>query len=124
MPLEGDASSPDSLATVESVELFVERAGRADPTFRLTDANAAAVAGICRRLDGIPLAIELTAVRVRVMGLMELAEELESRFSLVAATARGVPDRQTTVAASIEWSYQLLSDQERAVLDCLAGFAG
>ena len=124
VPLEGGPSSPDSLAAVASVELFVERAGRADPTFRLTNANAAAVAGICRRLDGIPLAIELTAVRVRVMGVMELAEELETRFSLVAATARGVPDRQTTVAASIEWSYQLLSDQERAVLDCLAGFAG
>ena len=124
VPLDDNVTGLDSLAGIESVELFLERASRADPTFRLTEANAAAVANVCRRLDGIPLAIELTAVRVRVIGPLELAEELESRFSLAAATARGVPDRQTTVGASIEWSYQLLSDQERAVLDCLVGFAG
>ncbi len=124
VPLDDNATGLDSLAGIESVELFVERASRADPTFRLTEANAAAVANVCRRLDGIPLAIELTAVRVRVMGPLELAEELESRFSLAAATARGVPDRQTTVGASIDWSYQLLSDDERAVLGCLVGFTG
>ncbi len=124
VPQEEDAGGLDSLAGIESVELFVERAGRADPTFQLTEANAQSVASICRRLDGVPLAIELTAVRVRAMGPAELAEEIESRFSLAATTARGVPDRQTTVGASIEWSYQLLSDQERTVFNCLAGFVG
>ena len=112
------------LVDIDSVQLFVERATRAYPLFVLTDANAGAAARICRRLEGIPLAIELAAARANVQALGELAAELEERIPLTAATARGVPARQSTLLACVDWSYRLLDEEERTALRCLAGFPG
>jgi predicted ATPase/transcriptional regulator with XRE-family HTH domain len=123
VPAEDAPVTAEQLADIESVELFVERASRADPAFELTDGNAVAVGRICRRLEGIPLALELMASRIRVFSPWQLADELDDRFSLAAPTARGVPDRQTTLWASIDWSYQLLTEDERAVFHSTAGFA-
>ena len=112
------------LVDIDSVQLFVERATRAYPHFVLTDANTEAAARICRRLEGIPLAIELAAARAGVQALGDLAAELEERIPLTAATARGVPSRQSTLLACVDWSYRLLDDHERKALRCLAGFPG
>ena len=124
VPPDGHPAGTDALRDVESVQLFVERASRSNPSFAFADADAASVARICQRLDGIPLAIELAAVRVRALSPRQLADEVDARISLVAARARGVPDRQATIWSSIDWSYQLLPDDERAVFRSLAGFAG
>jgi predicted ATPase/transcriptional regulator with XRE-family HTH domain len=121
---ESDTASAETLADLDSVQLFVERATRARPTFTLTDEAAGDVARICRRLEGIPLAIELTAARVRALGVRELADELEAHLALAATRSRGVPERQATLWASVDWSYQLLSQDERAAFRCLACFAG
>lgn len=118
------ASSAETLADVHSVQLFTERAARARPAFALTDEAAGAVARICRRLEGIPLAIELTAARLRTLGVRELADELDAHLPLAGSRSRGVPDRQTTLWASVDWSYQLLTLEERAAFRCLACFAG
>ncbi|HTZ07672.1 MAG TPA: helix-turn-helix domain-containing protein [Acidimicrobiales bacterium] len=111
---------PEALAAVASVELFTDRAGRADPGFRLSVETAPAVAAICRRLEGLPLALELNAVRVRSMPVAALAEELERRIALGAGAARGVPERHTTLWSCIDWSYQLLDEAEQRVFRCLA----
>jgi predicted ATPase/DNA-binding SARP family transcriptional activator len=118
------APSPAALASdlrsFSAVELFVERAAAAAPGFRLGPDNAAAVAEICRRLDGIPLALELAATRVRTLGVAELANRLHDRFAVLAAGRRGGPDRQQTLRATIDWSWELLSPPERSVLRRLA----
>jgi predicted ATPase/transcriptional regulator with XRE-family HTH domain len=119
-----EGETPDFLASVPSVELFVERASRAEPGFVLSVENAAEVSRICRRLDGLPLAIELNAARVRSMRLHHLADELDHRLSLTDASARGVPQRHTTLWACIDWSYQLLDENERTLLRSLAAAAG
>jgi predicted ATPase/transcriptional regulator with XRE-family HTH domain len=124
VPEAGRVTSAESLADTHSVQLFVERASRVRPVFTLTDDAAHAVARICRRLEGIPLAIELTAARVRSLGVQELADELDVHLSLEAARSRGVPERQATLWASINWSYQLLPEPEQATFRCLACFAG
>jgi len=124
VPVSLTAPSAVTLADVHSVQLFTERACRVRPTFSLTDEVASAVARICQRLEGIPLAIELTAARLRMLGVRELADELDTHLALAAARSRGVPDRQTTLLASVAWSYQLLTEDERAVFRCLACFAG
>ncbi|MFI0354309.1 BTAD domain-containing putative transcriptional regulator [Actinomadura sp. 9N407] len=103
-----------------AVRLFVARATAAAPGFALDAGNAAAVAAICRRLDGIPLALELAATRVRGMGVRELAGRLDDRFRVLTAAPRGVPARQRTLRAMIDWSWDLLPDAERAVLRRLA----
>jgi predicted ATPase len=104
------------------VRLFVDRAMDASPGFALTDANASAVASLCQRLDGLPLAIELAAPRVRSFPPAELVEHLDRRFELLSAGARTVLPRHRTLRAAIDWSYDLLGDEERALFDRLGVF--
>ncbi|MGO1057241.1 BTAD domain-containing putative transcriptional regulator [Crossiella sp. CA198] len=104
------------LATEHAVELFAARA----PGFRLTPDNTGTVAAICARLDGLPLAVELAATRVRVLGVDELAARLDDRFRLLNTGHRGAPTRQRTLRAMIDWSWELLTAAERLVLSRLA----
>ncbi|MDQ6900105.1 MAG: LuxR C-terminal-related transcriptional regulator [Candidatus Dormibacteraeota bacterium] len=115
---------PERLAENDAVRLFVERARLARPSFVLTPANAAAVGRITRRLDGLPLAIELAAARVRTMGPTEIEERLRDRFRLLTGGGRTSLPRQQTLRATLDWSYVLLSADERTVLNRLAVFAG
>jgi predicted ATPase/class 3 adenylate cyclase/DNA-binding CsgD family transcriptional regulator len=109
----------------EAVELFVDRARQVRPDFSLADeGDAAAVAEICRRLDGIPLAIELAAARVRVLALAEVVHSLHNRFRLLTGGARTAVRRQQTLRASVDWSYALLTEPERILLRRLAVFMG
>ncbi|RJL30124.1 BTAD domain-containing putative transcriptional regulator [Bailinhaonella thermotolerans] len=108
------------LEEAEAVRLFAERAAARTPGFTLDEENAEAVASICRRLDGIPLALELAATRVRALGVRELAERLDDRFRLLAAGPQDAPERQRTLRAMIDWSWEPLSEAERAVLRRLA----
>ncbi|MFC8830443.1 BTAD domain-containing putative transcriptional regulator [Streptomyces sp. NPDC057137] len=103
-----------------AVELFVARATAAAPRFVLDPSTLDAVVSICRRLDGIPLALEMAATRVRALGVTELAARLDDRFRLLAVGSRGAPARQRTLRAVIDWGWELLGDQERAVLRRLA----
>ncbi len=103
--------------------LFVDRAMAADTRFRLTDETAPIVANICRRLDGIPLAIELAAARVKVLSIPHLAERLNERFKLLIGSSRDVLPRQKTLHALIDWSYDLLTAQEQLVFARLGIFA-
>jgi len=116
------AAEPDPAELVRSpaVRLFVARAAAAAPGFGLTAATAQAVAVICRRLDGIPLALELAATRVRALGVAELAARLDDRFRLLAAGRRDAPERQQSLLAMIDWSWDLLTEPERVVLRRLA----
>jgi predicted ATPase/Tfp pilus assembly protein PilF len=108
----------------EAVRLFVERASYALPGFTLNEHNAPAVVKICRRLDGIPLAIELAAARVRMMQLEEIAALLEQSFDLLTGGSRTALPRYQSLHASIDWSYHLLSEAERLLFRRLAVFAG
>jgi predicted ATPase len=107
----------------EAVRLFVERAAAADATFALTPPDTTTVVEICRRLDGIPLAIELAAARVRHLSLPEIARRLDDRFRLLTGGPRGTRQRQQTLAATLDWSFQLLAERERVLLRRLAVFA-
>ncbi|MGX1128936.1 putative ATPase/DNA-binding SARP family transcriptional activator [Streptomyces glaucescens] len=111
------------LAPKDAVELFSVRASAAAPDFALDASNADAVAAVCRRLDGIPLALELAATRVRALGVHRLRERLDDRFRLLDVGQRGVPARQRTLRAVIDWSWELLTDPERTVLRRLAAHA-
>ena len=106
------------------MRLFVERAAAAAPGFALAAENAGAVAEVCRRLDGLPLAIELAAARVRGLGMAGLAARLDARLDLLAAGRRGGPARQQTLRATLDWSYDLLEPAEQALLARLSVFAG
>ncbi|WP_410050206.1 ATP-binding protein, partial [Actinomadura sp. CNU-125] len=117
-------AEPEAHARVASVRLFVARAVAADPGFRLDASNAAAVAAVCRRLDGLPLALELAAARVRALGPQTLAERLDDRFRVLRSDRRDVPDRQRTLHAAIAWSWEPLGPAERAVLRRLAVHVG
>jgi predicted ATPase/class 3 adenylate cyclase len=108
----------------ESVQLFVERASAANPKFNLTDENASAVAQICRRLDGIPLALELAAARSLVFSPEEIASHLGDRFKLLTGGNRTALERHQTLRALINWSYDLLSEEERTLFRHLSVFAG
>jgi predicted ATPase/class 3 adenylate cyclase/DNA-binding CsgD family transcriptional regulator len=112
------------LLTYDAVRLFVERAGQARPNFALTPDNALVVTRICERLDGIPLAIELAAARVRNLPIERLADELDQRFRVLTGGARTVMARQRTLLASIDWSYDLLDPGEAAMLRRLSAFVG
>ncbi|MER7623833.1 BTAD domain-containing putative transcriptional regulator [Streptomyces sp. NPDC126503] len=103
-----------------ALRLFAARAADAFPGFALTDDNSVAVASICRRLDGIPLALELAATRVRVLGVEQLARRLDDRFHLLTAGRRDAPARQRTLRAMVDWSWELLTAAERTVLRRLA----
>ena len=113
-----------SLSQYESVHLFSERAKLVQPSFTVTDTNAQAVAGVCHRLDGIPLAIELAAARVRALTVEQIAARLDDRFRLLTGGSRTALPRQQTLRALIDWSYDLLTDQERALLGALSVFLG
>ena len=106
------------------MRLFAERAHAADPGFELTGGNAAAVAEICRRLDGLPLAIELAAARVRLLPPQALLSRLDERFSLLTGGARDLPERQRTLRNTLDWSFDLLSTGEQALFARLGVFAG
>jgi predicted ATPase/tetratricopeptide (TPR) repeat protein len=119
-----DTVGADAASGYEAVRLFVERAEAARPDFALTDDNVAVVIAICRRLDGIPLAIELAAARVRVMSLDQIRERLDDRFRLLTGGGRASPRRQQTLRALIDWSYHLLDPPQQAVFARLALFGG
>src|ERR687887_1884255 len=112
------------LVETESVNLFVERAQAADAEFAVTDANARAVAEICARLDGLPLAIELAAPRVRVLSPRALLDRLDKHLPVLTSGPRDAPDRQRTLHATIEWSHSLLSADEQRLFRRLGGFVG
>ncbi|MEU6744652.1 BTAD domain-containing putative transcriptional regulator [Spirillospora sp. NPDC046719] len=124
LDLPGHATAPDALLESGAVRLFAARASAADPGFALDAASAPWVASICRRLDGVPLALELAATRVRAFGVRELAARLDDRFRVLAGGRRGGPERQRTLRAVIDWSWGLLGEDERAVLRRLAVHAG
>jgi len=114
----------DDAAATESVRLFAERAAAVDPSFTLDAANVASVAEICRRLDGIPLAIELAAARVSAMSPEDIALRLGDRFRLLAGGRRTSVPRQQTLHALIDWSWDLLTDEDRRLLRRLSVFTG
>ncbi|MGW0481691.1 BTAD domain-containing putative transcriptional regulator [Nonomuraea sp. NPDC003214] len=120
LPAPAAEPDPGTLARSSAVELFVARAAAVAPGFRLDAGNARDVAEICRRLDGIPLALELAATRVRALGVRGLTSRLDDRFRLLATGYRGAPPRQQTLRATIDWSWDLLTGPERAVLRRLA----
>jgi predicted ATPase/DNA-binding winged helix-turn-helix (wHTH) protein len=114
----------EDVAKYEAVRLFVERATAVSPNFELTEGNQRAVREICMRVDGIPLALELAAARVRVLSVEAIAERLNDRFRLLKNNDTTAPSRQQTLRATIDWSYDLLSPPEQALLGRLAVFAG
>jgi predicted ATPase/transcriptional regulator with XRE-family HTH domain len=114
----------EHLLQYEAVQLFVERARTVQPTFTVTERNAAAVAQVCHRLDGIPLAIELAAARVKVLTVEQIAARLDDRFRLLTGGSRIALPRQQTLQAAIDWSYDLLSEPERRLWRRLSVFAG
>ena len=118
------AADPARLAHRESVQLFLERARSALPGFRLDSSTALPVARICLRLDGMPLALELAACRIAHLAPAELAIRLDDALATLAGRIRGVPDRQATLAATLDWSHDLLAGSERAVFRLLSVFAG
>ena len=122
---DADQALPlDRLAQLEALQLFAERARATQPSFQLTEGNAAALAQICQRLDGIPLAIELAAARVRVLTVEQIAARLDDRFRLLSGGSRTALPRHQTLQSLIDWSYDLLTDQERVLLRRLAVFVG
>lgn len=114
----------EAVAEFESVRLFSERAQAVQPSFAVTAANAPAVAQVCRRLDGIPLALELAAARVRSLSVDEINSRLDHRFRLLTGGARNTLPRQQTLRALIDWSYDLLTEPEKTLLCRLSVFAG
>src|SRR5262245_8847457 len=120
LPGEKGALDEDS----DAMELFVERASKVSPGFALSDENVASVARLCCDLDGIPLAIELAAARLRMMTTEQISNELSDRFRLLAGGPRTALERHQTLRASVDWSYELLTAEERVLLRRLAVFAG
>ena len=128
-PGEGPAGpvetvEPAALLRWEAVALFVQRAGATAPGFALTAANAPAVAEVCRRLDGLPLAIELAAARVKLLPPRELLTLLDRRLRVLTVGARDLPARQQTLRATLDWSHALLAPEAQALFARLAVFAG
>jgi predicted ATPase/DNA-binding NarL/FixJ family response regulator len=114
----------EALSQYEAVALFLQRAQATMPDFQMTDANAAAIAKICIRLDGLPLAIELAAVRIKLLPPQALLTRLEHRLHVLTAGARDVPVRQQTLRNTIAWSYHLLDTQEQRLFRRLSVFVG
>ncbi|HEY7199316.1 MAG TPA: tetratricopeptide repeat protein [Candidatus Dormibacteraeota bacterium] len=122
VPDPDEPASAASVATSDAVELFLDRVGYSDPTFALDDANASDVAHLCRRLDGIPLALVLAAARVGLMPFRQLVMHLDARIPRL--DTYGSPSRQQTLSAAFAWSYDLLTEPERRVLRTLSVFSG
>jgi non-specific serine/threonine protein kinase len=123
-PDVGPAPAADQALSYAAVRLFVERATAAAPGFMFNDDTMSIVARICHRLEGIPLAIELAASRVRLLGVEQIDERLDDRFRLLTGGGRTAPQRQQTLRAAFDWSYALLSEPERVVLRRLSVFVG
>jgi predicted ATPase/DNA-binding SARP family transcriptional activator len=123
VPLPADSAAQD-VRLAPAARLFLARARAVEPEFRMDDATAPAVAEICRRLDGVPLAIELAAARIRVLSPAAIAGRLDRALALLTKGPRDVPDRQRTLRATLEWSYQLLPPAERRLLSRLGIFSG
>ena len=123
-PPLADLQHVDQALQVDSIRLFVERGTTAKPDFKLTKENMPFVAQICSRLDGIPLAIELAAARMKVLSPQQIASRLDDRFRLLTGGARTALPRQQTLRALIDWSYSLLSDPEKLLFRRLAVFTG
>ena len=117
-------ASLEVLARYEAVQLFLDRAQSSRPGFDLTSQNAARVAQICFRLDGMPLAIELAAARVKALSVEDIAARLDDRFQLLTCGSRTAPRRQQTLRATVDWSYDLLSPDEQVLFARLSVFAG
>src|ERR1700733_10388201 len=124
LPSNAPVPSPERLLDFASVELFVQRASAVRPGFSVTPENASAIVEICRRLDGLPLAIELAAARVKILPPASLLARIESRLQLLTSGARDLPARQQTLRRTIDWSYDLLEPAERKLFARLAVFAG
>ena len=123
-PNPAQLPSLDKLEKVDSIQLFIERATTAKPGFTLTKDNASFIAQICYRLDGIPLALELAASRVKVLSPEQIAARLDDRFRLLTGGSRTALPRQQTLRAMIDWSYSLLSEQEKTLFRRLSVFVG
>ena len=127
LPSLSTPEESDSLETIseyESIQLFVERAALVHSTFQLTKENARAIGDICRRIDGIPLAIELIVARVNILKVEEISNQLQKSFAILANNNRTTLSRHQTLRASIDWSWSLLTDAEQAFLRQLSVFAG
>jgi predicted ATPase len=124
LPNQGQPAPVEQVARCEAISLFIERARLVLPGFELTDRNAPAVVQICRRLDGVALAIELAAARMAVLSAEQIAARLDDRFALLSGGGRTAPLRQRTLRETVEWSYGLLSPAERSLFDRLSVFAG
>ncbi len=124
LPAAAQPAHLDDVTRSEAVRLFVDRAASVLPTFWLNEQNAAAAAQICQRLDGLPLAIELAAARVRLLTVTEIAARLGNVFRLLAGGSQVAPARHQTLRATIDWSYRLLSEHEQVLFRRLAVFAG
>ncbi len=123
-PRQARGLSPGALLDYSAIRLFVERAQAVKPDFTLTEATAADVIAICRRLDGLPLAIELAAARVRILPPSQLLNRLDTRLKVLTGGNRDLPARQQTLRAAIEWSHELLDPGEQALFAHLAVFSG
>jgi predicted ATPase/DNA-binding SARP family transcriptional activator len=121
---EQTAFAPAALAQVPAVALFVQRAQSVDPAFHLDESNAGAVAALCQRLDGLPLAIELAAARIRLFGPADLLQRLSQSFDLLSHGRRDSPERHRSLAAVLEWGYQLLPAPVQRLFDWFSLFAG
>ena len=124
VPDLANIESLTDLSTFESVALFIQRARAVSPNFSLTENNAPAVAGICLRLDGLPLAIELAAARIKLFSPQQMLERLESRLKVLMGGSRDLPARQRTLRDAIDWSYNLLDEGEQRLFARLAVFTG
>ena len=118
------SEAAERLTQYEAVRLFIDRAVAVRPGFHVTNENAPYIAEICWRLDGIPLAIELAAARIRVLGIDQIASRLNDQFRLLTGGSRTALPRQQTLRALIDWSFDLLTEQERILLRRLSAFAG
>jgi predicted ATPase/DNA-binding CsgD family transcriptional regulator len=123
-PAGADPAAGGDVHRYEAVRLFADRAAASRPGFAIGPGNAAAVASICRALDGLPLAIELAAARVRALSVEQISARLDDRFGLLTTGDRSAAPRQRTLRAAIEWSYELLTAPERAMFRRLSVFSG
>jgi predicted ATPase/class 3 adenylate cyclase len=124
LPRDVAGIGPVELARYDAVQLFLERAAAAKPDFYITSDNAPALAEICSRLDGMPLAIELAAARLRSFTPQQIADYLDQRFRILTGGARTALPRQQTLAAAIDWSYRLLDEREQLLFERLSMFQG